>query len=149
MDNDFECTWEDVLKQRYSVLNNTCAPDEHVLQIERGIRIVKECAGATISLLPLTDLPTMIITHIVLFCVLWLDLFPPVGGVSPTNRGNHQKQFYRFLSTLEDSIWRICTCICQTSRYKQCYEQKNSWRHCPGTHWEYERYIQIHDPGNW
>ena len=36
------------------------------------------------STLPFEALPELVVVHLVMFCLLWLNFFPPSGGISPT-----------------------------------------------------------------
>jgi hypothetical protein len=63
---------------------NTTSNDEHVGDIERYIRVVKERARATYNLTPFKKMPPMMIQELVGGCVFWLNAFPHEGGISDT-----------------------------------------------------------------
>jgi hypothetical protein len=63
---------------------NTTSNDEHVGDIERYIRLVKERARATYNLTPFKKMPPMMIQKLVGGCVFWLNAFPHEGGISDT-----------------------------------------------------------------
>jgi hypothetical protein len=62
-------------------LNNTAA-SEHVPDIERQIRLLKERSRAIRSTLPFKAIPGRIIIELVYYAALWLNAFPPSSGVS-------------------------------------------------------------------
>jgi hypothetical protein len=82
MDNEFEALRDGLLL--HGIALNTCAPREHVPEIERPIRTVKERIRGVVLTLPFQKLPTIMIVQIAVFCLMWLNFFPPQGGVSPT-----------------------------------------------------------------
>jgi hypothetical protein len=63
---------------------NLASSNEHVPEIERGIRVVKERCRATRYGLPFQRLPKLLTVHIVLNVVKLLNCFPTAGGVSDT-----------------------------------------------------------------
>ena len=81
-DLEFESTRGILTKNQ--VILNTCAPSEHVPEIERRIRTVKERVRAVIISLPFSRIPRPMVIHTVIFSVMWLNFFPPKGGVSTT-----------------------------------------------------------------
>ena len=84
MDNEFECLQDMMLRRSAGVPLNICAPDEHVPEVERVIRTVKERVRSLISTLPFKSLPEIVLVHAVLFSILWLNFFPPQGGIHKT-----------------------------------------------------------------
>jgi hypothetical protein len=63
---------------------NTTATIEHVPEIERQIRVIKERARAIRSTLPFKRMPNRMIVELINFVVLWLNAFPPSSGISKT-----------------------------------------------------------------
>ena len=61
-----------------------CATGEHVPEIERSIRTVKERTRCTVHSMPYKRLPNMMMKHIVLNSVYWLNAFPSKNGISST-----------------------------------------------------------------
>jgi hypothetical protein len=61
---------------------NTTAACEHVGEIKRFIRTIKERSPALVSDLPYTPLPCQVVIHLVYFAVLWLNSLPAAAGVS-------------------------------------------------------------------
>jgi hypothetical protein len=55
---------------------NTTATREHVGEIERKIRVIKERARSTFNTLPYKKLPRMMVTELMHFCVMWMNSFP-------------------------------------------------------------------------
>ena len=64
------------------VLNTTTA-NEHVPRIERQIRVIKERVRATRHTLPFKVIPLTMLIGMIYTSVLWINAFPPKGGVSP------------------------------------------------------------------
>jgi hypothetical protein len=82
-DNEFEGVRATL--QNHGIKLNTCAPNEHVPEVERKIRTVNERVRRVITNLPFNTLPPAIIVHAVVFSVMWwLNYFPPKGGISKT-----------------------------------------------------------------
>jgi hypothetical protein len=65
------------------IVLNTTAANEHVPRIERQIRVIKERVRATRHTLPFTVIPLTMLVAMVYTSVLWINAFPPKGGVSP------------------------------------------------------------------
>jgi len=61
---------------------NTCGADEHVPDVERMIRTIKDRARSAHSLLPFRSLPRLIVVRLIGNAVLWLNAFPNANGVS-------------------------------------------------------------------
>jgi hypothetical protein len=80
MDREFECMRDDIR----GVTLNTTATSEHVPEIERKIRVIKERARAIRSTLPFRRMPNRMIVELIKFVVLWRNAFPPSSGISKT-----------------------------------------------------------------
>jgi hypothetical protein len=63
---------------------NLASSNEHVPEIERRIRVVKERCRATRHSLPFQRIPKLLTIHIVFHAVKLLNFFPTKGGVSDT-----------------------------------------------------------------
>ena len=61
---------------------NLASANEHVPDIERKIRVIKERVRAVIYSIPFNALPARMLTHAVLFVVKQLNLFPVKGRLS-------------------------------------------------------------------
>ena len=61
---------------------NLASTNEHVPDIERCIRVVKERSRATHHRLPFQRIPQLMVIQMVLLVVKILNYFPPKGGVS-------------------------------------------------------------------
>ena len=61
---------------------NCCAVDEHVPDIERYIRTVKDRVRSTYRMLPFKRVPRLILIHLVKNAVFWLNALPARDGVS-------------------------------------------------------------------
>jgi hypothetical protein len=78
MDMEFE-----KLKDKLpNVTINTTAAREHVGEIPRKIRVVKERARSTMSILPYKLLPKLVIVELMHFCVMWMNSFLVKSGIS-------------------------------------------------------------------
>jgi hypothetical protein len=78
MDNEFEKVRDHILDATL----NTPAASEHVGEIERKIRVIKERSRGIICTLPYTRLPQQMLIHLLHHVVMWLNNFPVAGGVS-------------------------------------------------------------------
>jgi hypothetical protein len=63
---------------------NFCAQNEHVPEIERFIRTVKDRARSGYNNLPFSRIPRLIIIRLVSNAVFWLNAFPHKDGASST-----------------------------------------------------------------
>ncbi len=63
---------------------NLASPNEHVPEIERRIRVVKEWSRAARHSLPFQCIPKLLMIHIVLNAVKMLNFFPTKGRISDT-----------------------------------------------------------------
>ena len=66
------------------ILLNTASNDEHVPEIERQIRTVKERTRAIYCTLPFQKMPRRLIIEMVYAANYWLNMFPRPGGISKT-----------------------------------------------------------------
>ncbi|KAI2491389.1 Reverse transcriptase (RNA-dependent DNA polymerase) [Fragilaria crotonensis] len=93
---------------------NVVAAEEHVPEIERHIRVIKERARSVINTLPFDKVPARVIIELVYYCGFWLNSFPAAGGISDTmspraivvgttvNYANHCKvEFGEYVQTHE------------------------------------------------
>ena len=75
---------EELLTKKNITLNLASA-NEHVGDIERFIRTIKERVRATFSRLPYKKyIPKLIISHLLGNAMTWLNSFPPTSGISDT-----------------------------------------------------------------
>ena len=77
-DKEFECLRESL----GNVSLEICGPDEHVPEVERSIRTMKETMRATAHGLPYRRLPKVMITELVAMATRCLNGFPKEDGVS-------------------------------------------------------------------
>ena len=82
MDNEFEPLRGDLSTLHITL--NTVAEAEHVPDIERYIRTVKERTRSTYNVLPFNRMPARMIIEMASASVFWLNSFPPDDGVSTT-----------------------------------------------------------------
>ena len=61
---------------------NTTVVQEHVGEIERKIRVIKERARGTLNTLPYKKLPKLMVIELLHFCVMWMNSFPVKSGIS-------------------------------------------------------------------
>lgn len=66
------------------VVLNVVARDEHVPEIERHIRTLKERCRAIYNTLPFTRMPKRMVTELVYNATFWLHAFPVEDGLSDT-----------------------------------------------------------------
>ena len=79
MDNEFEPLTGSLLE---STIINTTAKNEHVGEIERKIRHVKERSRCVKSSLPFKALLNAIVKHMIYHVVLWMNAFISQQGIS-------------------------------------------------------------------
>ena len=91
---------------------NLTSANEHVPEIERKIRVIKERVRAIVYSIPVNATPALVITHAVLFVTKALNLFPVKGGIP----GWSPKQ----IMTGEVVHYKYCCipfgCYCQISK---------------------------------
>ena len=63
---------------------NTVSNDEHVPEVERHIRTLKERTRCVYNTLPFTRMPNRLIIEMVYASTFWLNSFPPADGISDT-----------------------------------------------------------------
>jgi Reverse transcriptase (RNA-dependent DNA polymerase) len=113
MDNEFKCL--DPALTAMGVTFNDVACGEHVPEIERYNRTVKERMRAALNSLPFTKLPSRLVIELASREVFWLNSFPAVNGISATlspstivtgrtiNYGRHCKfDFCEYVQTHEE-----------------------------------------------
>jgi Reverse transcriptase (RNA-dependent DNA polymerase) len=66
----------------HQVQLNLTSANEHVPRIERQIRVIKERVRATRHTLPFKVIPLLMLVDLVYTTTLWINAFPPKGGVS-------------------------------------------------------------------
>jgi hypothetical protein len=64
------------------VVLNTTAAREHVGEIERKIRVIKERARGTINTLLYKKLPRLMVIELLHFCMMWMNSFLVRSGIS-------------------------------------------------------------------
>jgi hypothetical protein len=82
-DSEFECTCGSVAGDLHSDLN-ICGEEEHVPDIERCIRAIKERTRCTYTMAPFEHFPPGMIIEVVFLAVFWLNGFPHKLGISQT-----------------------------------------------------------------
>ncbi len=78
MDNEFEKVRDHVPM----LALNTPAANEHVGDIERRIRVIKERPRGIVCTLPYAKIPQIALIHLMHFVVMWLNNFPTRDGIS-------------------------------------------------------------------
>jgi hypothetical protein len=63
---------------------NVCSNAEHIPNIERFIRTVKESAQCMYNSVPFSRFPILLIKEMVTACAFWLNMFPPIDGIFTT-----------------------------------------------------------------
>jgi Reverse transcriptase (RNA-dependent DNA polymerase) len=79
-DNEFECIRYDILPCGLNIVT----ADDHVGEVERSIRTIKERVRTIIHGLPFRRLPKLIVKEMVFAAVKLLNQFPADGGISDT-----------------------------------------------------------------
>ena len=82
MDGQFENLLGDLADMQFNL--NTVSNDEHVPDIERHIRTMKERTRSMFNMLPFKKTPSRLIIEMVAASIFWWNNFPPAGGVSET-----------------------------------------------------------------
>jgi hypothetical protein len=82
-DSEFECTRGVIATDLRSELN-ICGEDEHIPDIERCIRTIKERTQCTYSVTPFDHFPPRMIIEMVFLSVFWINAFPHKLGISQT-----------------------------------------------------------------
>ena len=77
MDNEFE-----KIKDHVHATLNTTAASEHVGEIERRIRVIKERCRGIICTLPYAQIPRIMLIYLLHHVVMWLNNFPAANGIS-------------------------------------------------------------------
>jgi hypothetical protein len=77
MDNEFE-----KIKDHVHATLNTPAASEHVGEIERRIRVIREHCRGIICTLPYTQIPQIMLIYLLYHVVMWLNNFPVANGIS-------------------------------------------------------------------
>ena len=67
-----------------TIVCNTTAAKEHVAEVERKFRVVKERNRGVVNTLLFTYIPRRMKIEIIYFVTLWLNAFPAKSGVSET-----------------------------------------------------------------
>ncbi len=65
---------------------NCVAAEEHVHEIERHIRTIKERSRSVVCMLPFKQLPARIVIELIHYVVFWLNSFPARKGISDALR---------------------------------------------------------------
>lgn len=84
MDNEFEHLRGALASMKIHL--NIVSKGEHIPEIERYNRIVKEQTRFIYSMLPFKKMPSCIVIEMVYSSVFWLNMFPHNNGVSDTIR---------------------------------------------------------------
>ena len=80
MDGEFVPMRTALLKIGVSL--NTASSLEHMPEIERQHRVIKERSRACLHSVPFKMIPKIMIIEMIYNCVLWINAFRPKGGVS-------------------------------------------------------------------
>jgi hypothetical protein len=79
-DNEFEPLCGELSELHIQL--NVAAVDEHVPEIERYNRTIKEQCRSIYNTLPFTKIPQIMVAHMVYFSVFWLNSFSRKDGIS-------------------------------------------------------------------
>ena len=97
---------------------NETSRDEHVGDIERYIRTVKERMRAIYNSLPFQKIPARLVIEMAKTAVFWLNVFPTAGGAS-------QQMSPRTIVTGQQVDYK-CHCRFQFGEYAQTHEEHNN-----------------------
>jgi hypothetical protein len=78
-DNEFYALKEDL--ENEGVMVNVVAKEEHVPEVERQNRVIKEQARAIVQTLPYTAIPKRMQIALIYYVVSWLNHFPKEGQI--------------------------------------------------------------------
>jgi hypothetical protein len=78
--NEFEPMRADLMDAKVNL--NMTSNNEHVLEIERHIRTVKDRARCMYNSVPFKKMPSRMIMEMVTSATFWLIMFPPTDGIS-------------------------------------------------------------------
>jgi hypothetical protein len=82
MDGQFESIRKDL--GEINVIANITARDEHVPEVERVIRTLKERMRSTLTVMPFKRIPNQMIVELIYGCIFWLNSFLPTEGCLQT-----------------------------------------------------------------
>jgi hypothetical protein len=82
MDGQFEVLRGNLAE--FQITLNTVAMGEHVPEVERHIRTIKERARCVYNSLPFKKIPGRMLVELIYFSVFWLNSFPAQDGISDT-----------------------------------------------------------------
>lgn len=123
---------------------NVTSEDEHVPEVERYIRTIKECTRAVYNTVPFKRLPGMMIVEMVHSCNYWLNMFPVNDGVSAL-------QSPRRIMTGQSSDYEL-HCQLQCGEYAQVHESHAHMDHrcdCSTTYRKRARWILLYESDDW
>ena len=63
---------------------NICARNEHIPDVESGIRTLKERMRSTFNALPYKKIPARMVIEMVYNAIYWINAVPAADGVSNT-----------------------------------------------------------------
>jgi hypothetical protein len=78
IDNEFK----KVINHAPNIILNTTAASEHVGDIKRRIRVIKEHSRGILCTLPYTKFPQIMLVHLLHHVIMWLNNFPVKNEVS-------------------------------------------------------------------
>ena len=81
-DNQFESMRDDIANLHVQL--HIVAREEHVPEVERFNRTIKERVRANYNTLPFTHYPPVLVAEMVFAAVFWRNMFPLKGGISQT-----------------------------------------------------------------
>jgi Reverse transcriptase (RNA-dependent DNA polymerase) len=82
MDGQFESLRGDLSEMKITL--NTVSNDEHVPEIERHIRTIKERVRCIYNMLPFKKMPNRMIVEMIKYSNFWWNSFPPSDSISTT-----------------------------------------------------------------
>ena len=81
MDNEFK-TLRQYTEKKLLTRLEVCAANDHVPDVERRIRVVKDQVRSAYNVLPFKHVPLLLFVELVCVCVFWLNYFPNKKRIS-------------------------------------------------------------------
>jgi hypothetical protein len=131
MDGQFESIRKDL--GEINVIANITARDEHVPEVERVIRTLKERVRSTLTVMPFKRIPNQMIVEFIYGCIFWLTSFPPTDGVS-SNISPHT-----LMTGLKVDFHKHCQL--KFGDYVQTHDEHDNWSNCFASNRECPRRI--------
>jgi hypothetical protein len=150
---DSECKadmeFESVQNSFHGTTFNLCAQYEHVPEIERYIRTVKDRSRSGYNSLPFEWIPRLVVVHLVGNSIFWLNAFPHEDGVSDTLSPQYLITG-RHLPRLPETHTSWIRCLCTDTRAThQQHGATYMWGYMPWPNQKWTRWALFHVSRHW